>query len=287
MMAMWTPLLLVSAYITIVWEILFGVLVWRPIGRYFTLGVGALFHIMTNVTLGLIVFPAICISGYLAFVTEDDVNRIRSFAAKSRLLSWLRWSPFEFLASLGDKWPVTIPATAVWGVLAALTITAYSEAEHRLDVYGMQANGGPMELTPIDRETALTFLDDNRPLREKDKYFSFEIGTRLIGGQLGNTCNEFEYGELIIAQCNLNPPHEDLWVELLLKDEDDHVVELTGQFVTREMLYANFYYDTGCKLVPGEYSIVLRSSGKEIFTRQFTLTGDPECIPAMTNMLTN
>jgi hypothetical protein len=72
-MAMWTPLLLVSAYITVVWEILFGFLVWRPVGRYFALGLGAAFHFMTWVTLGLIVFPTICLSGYLSFVTEADV----------------------------------------------------------------------------------------------------------------------------------------------------------------------------------------------------------------------
>ena len=250
-MAMWTPLLLISAYITVVWEILFGFLVWRPVGRYFALGIGATFHIMTHITLGLIIFPAICISGYFAYVTEKDVDRIKGWLSSSRFAGLLRWSPFESIAGFGEKWPARVPATAVWGALAAVTIMGYSEAEYRYDVYGIRTNGGPMELTRIDRETAVKFIDDNRPLREKDKYFSFEIGTRLVGGQLANTRREFEYGDMIIAQCNLNPPHEDLFVELLLKDEDDHVVELVGQFVTREMMFANFYYDTGCKTRSG------------------------------------
>lgn len=287
LMAMWTPLLLMSAYITVVWEILFGFLVWRPVGRYFALGIGATFHFMTWVTLGLIIFPSICVSGYLAFVTEGDVRRVQRWVTNARLGAILNWQPLGRIAALIDARPTAVPAVAVWAGLAAVTIIGYSEWEYHQDLYGIQANNGPLPLPVMDRNTALNMINNPRPLREKDKYFSFDIGSRLIGNQLANHCDRFEYGDMIVAQCNLNPPHEDLWVELLLKDNEGRLIEMSGQFVTRDMLRANFFYDTGNKLVPGEYAIVLRSSGKEIFTRNFTLTGDPGSIPEMAGLLTN
>jgi HTTM domain len=287
LMAMSTPLLLVSAYVAVVWEILFGFLVWRPIGRYFALGLGVTFHLMTGITLGLIVFPAICLAGYFAFVTENDVQQLRRLFSTGRLAALATWSPFETISKPGSRWPAALPAAVGWAATAMVAMAVYSEVEFQLDVYGIRANGGPVALTMIDREEALKFIKDTRELREKDKYFSFDIGSQLVGGQLSNHRHDYEYGDTIVAQCNLNPPHEDLWVELLLKDDHDRIIEMSGQFVTREMLRANFFYDTGNKLVPGEYKVVLRSSGKEIFTRKFILSGDPESLPTMTGMLTN
>ena len=73
LMAMWAPLLLVAAYVTCVWEIVFAFLVWHRRARFVMLGVGATFHIMTCVTLGLYVFPSICLSGYLCFARPEDI----------------------------------------------------------------------------------------------------------------------------------------------------------------------------------------------------------------------
>ena len=130
-------------------------------------------------------------------------------------------------------------------------------------------------------------INDKTPLREKDKYFSFNIGSLLIGGQLADSQNTFEYGDTIIAQCNLNPPHEDLWVEVLLQDDQRRTIQQSGQVVTRDMMYQNFWYQTGNALIPGDYWMVLKSSGKEIFHRKFTLTGDPASMPEMQSITTN
>ncbi len=126
-----------------------------------------------------------------------------------------------------------------------------------------------------------------RPVREKDKFFSFDIGDLLIGGQLSNRLKQFEFGDTIIAQCNLNAPHEDLWVECVVEDNQRRIIDSSGQFVTREALFANFKYEAGNKLVPGNYWMVLKSSGVEISRRPFQLTGDPESLPEMGEMLTN
>lgn len=286
-MSMSTPLLLASAYITVVWEILFGFLVFRPGTRLIMLGVGVAFHLMTNIALGLYIFPAICISGYLCFVSERDVVIIRRFLRNVRIPTvWVGW-PFRTAARLVEMRPASMPMITLWSTTLVLAALGATELEYRLDHYGLLADGGPMPLQPMDRELALSMINNPKPVREKDKYFSFDIGTTMVGGQLANRRTEFAYGENIIAQCNLNPPHEDLWVECLLQDEEERIIEQSGRFVTREMMYETFSYATGNSLVPGNYSMVLRSSGRDIFRRRFRLTGDAAVIPEMGEINTN
>lgn len=286
-LAMWTPALLVSAYITVVWEIVFAFLVWRPGLRNFVLAIGTFFHVMTWLTLGLYIFPAICISGYLAFINERDIVAIRRALHRVRFPTRLLGAPPRLLAWLVELRPSSVPVATAWLGTAVLAAIGAAELEYRMDAYGMLANNGPMPLRTIDQNVAMKMINDKTPLREKDKFFSFDIGTRLVGGQLADRSSVFEYGDTIIAQCNLNPPHEDLWIEVLLQDDQRRTIQQSGQIVTRDMLFQNFFYQTGNALVPGDYWMVLRSSGKEIFHRKFTLTGDPDTLPAMGEMVTN
>ncbi|MCA9058476.1 MAG: hypothetical protein KDA85_08255, partial [Planctomycetaceae bacterium] len=125
-----------------------------------------------------------------------------------------------------------------------------------------------------------------RPLRERDKIFSFDLGSTLIGGQLGARKSEFDYGDRLIAQCLLNPPHEDLWIDIALLDGQDRTIERSGQVATRDMLHTSFVYNIGNSLVPGDYSMVLHTNGKEVARRQFKIIGDPESLPQM-DLLSN
>ncbi len=286
-MAMWTPLLLAGAYFTVVWEIVFAFLVWRPGSRLIMLGLGAFFHFMTWLTLGLYIFPLICLSGYLSYVTESDIVRIRRLIRRVKLpTKWLAY-PRELVVRAVEARPASVPVLASYLVVAALSAVSAAEVEYRLDAYGLLANNGPLPLKTVDSQVALAMIRDKTPVREKDKYFSFEIGKHLLGGQLADRCSEYEFGDVVVAQCNLNPPHEDLWVECLLQDEQKRTFEQSGQFVTRDMLYANFYYHFGNALVPGKYFVVLRSSGKEIYRRTLYLRGDPASVPEMNEMMTN
>lgn len=286
-MAMWTPMLLLAGYITVVWEIVFGFLVWRPVTRVVVLAVGIMFHIMTCLTLGLYIFPLVCTSSYLSFITEKDIVAIRRFMHRLRIPTAIFGTPHRIVAALLAKRPASIPVGTIWLTAVVLAAVTAAEVEYRSDAYGMQANNGPLPLPTMDAAVAEAMIRDQKTLRERDKYFSFDIGTVLMGDQLANRRNEFEYGERIVAQCTLNTPHGDLWVECLLQDDQNRTVEHAGQFVTRDMLHANFIYETGNALVPGKYSVVLKSSNKEVFRREFTLTGDPEAVPTMNEMMTN
>ncbi len=268
LVAMWTPILLVSAYLTVVWEILFGFLVWNPRLRLIMLGAGAMFHLGTWLLLGLYIFPAICLSGYLAFAQPQDVFRVR------RWLRSLRIRP-SLPAISASRVPSLLPAGVTWVICAGIFALTAMEAEVRLDLYGMNSPSGPMPLQELDREHAMQLIGSETPLREKDKFFSFHVGSVAVGGQLANRRDSFEFGETLLAECNLNPPHEDMWVECVLEDDEQHVLDTTGQVITREQLRGHFYYRLGSRLTPGSYNLVLRSAGEEITRRSFTLSGEP------------
>jgi hypothetical protein len=286
-MAMWTPLLLASGYITVVWEITFAFLAWRPVGRFFALGIGILFHFMTCITLGLYVFPLICLSGYLSFLMEEDIVAIRRFLHRLHVPTSLLGAPRFAIARMIEARPASVPLATLWLALAAVVAVASAEADYRIDLYGVRTNNGSMKLNAMDQEVARTMLTSRRPLREKDKFFSFDIGSMLVGGQLANRSQQFNYGDTIIAQCNLNPPHEDLWVECVLEDEQHRIIDNSGLFVTRDMLFANFNYQACNSLIPGSYWMVLKSSGKEISRRPFRINGSPSSITSKSELLTN
>lgn len=268
LVAMWSPVLLVSAYITVVWEILFGFLVWNPRLRLVMLGVGAAFHFGTWLLLGLYIFPAICLSGYLCFTQPQDVLRVRRWFRSLKFTSPLR-------GRIRIPVPALLPAGMVWAICGSLFALTALEAEVRSDLYGMNSDSGPLPLQEMDRAQAMHMIGSETPLREKDKFFSFHLGSLAIGGQLANRREDFEYGETLLAECNLNPPHEDMWVECVLEDADHHAIDTVGQVLTREMLRGQFIYRLGNRLSPGSYFMVLRSAGQEISRRSFTLSGEP------------
>lgn len=272
MMAMWTPVLLVGAYLTMLWEMLFCVLVWQRRLRIPTLMLGVAFHLLTSVMLGLFVFPAICLAGYLAFVTERDVVYVRRVLRRLRLRSPVNW-PTRAAEVLLPRFPRALPAGVTWLCLVGVAAIGLVELEVQSDLYGMESSEQGLQLQPVDRAVAQAMIRNERRVREKDKFFDFAIGTYMVGRQLANRADEFTYGDRILAQCNLNPPHEDLWVECLVQDSDGRTIEQFGQFVTREMMWADFTYHLGNKLLPGEYSMVLKSANQEIARRRFTLSG--------------
>lgn len=286
-MAMWSWLLPVSAYLAVIWEILFAFLVFQRRTRLVMLGMGIFFHLMTWLTLGLYVFPAICLSGYASFLMQDDALRIRRLLRRLRVAAVFA-SPLRFGERLVTALPQRqMPPGVIWTCLIAVAAIAATETELRLDLYGSRTPDGALPLRELDDNVARAMLSDRSTLREQDKFFSFDLGTVMIGNQLANRCSEFTYGDRIIAQCNVNPPHEDLWVECILQDGESRTIEQFGSIVSREMLRYNFVYTVGNKLLPGEYSMVLKSANKEIYRRKLRIVGQPEQLLVEEGVVTN
>ncbi|MFQ5734671.1 MAG: HTTM domain-containing protein [Planctomycetaceae bacterium] len=271
------PAMLVAfAYIAIVWEVLFLFLAWRGRGRKIMIGLGVVFHVMTTLTLGLYIFPMVCISAYFAFVNGDDV-RWAAFV-------WKRWeqrltpnrfhrqaaTAAELPAPRLPRWPV--PAAAGFVAVLAVAVLGGVEIEHQLDPYGERRPEGPYALKELDA-TWVDGIVRSGPerIRDIDVLHNLETGTIVIGGQLANPRKDFQIGEEMVAQIRLNAPHEDMWVECILTDDRDRIVTSRFRAVERDKTQTIFEYPLSQALQAGDYTLVLKFAGREVVRRSIRL----------------
>ena len=141
-----------------------------------------------------------------------------------------------------------------------------------IDPYGTQRPEGPFALEKVDSDyVEQVLLARSQPLRDVDKFGPLQIGTTMIGDALAFRRTQFRHGERLIAQSNLNPAHEDLWLECSLVASNDRIIDTVGLIVPRDTLRANYYFNLIDALEPGEYAVVLKKAGTEVLRRQFTL----------------
>lgn len=277
-MSQYPILLVVSAYITVTWEMSFVFCAWRPRLCLPMLAIGALFHVMTTLTLGLLVFPTIMILSYLCFMTEEDFQRLACWGRRLRR----RWSSLAAFARLQTRvldrltmWVPPQPRLVVVGAFAlvvSLVSLAGVEAEYWMDPYHLRNEGGPLALQPMDRAEARRLLQSDDPIRQVDKFMALDLGMRTAAGHLLDPRSTFTQGDGVIAQVSLTPPHEDMWVECNLVDGADRLICRMGHIVTRDMLRTHFSCMLDSGLEPGEYAFVVKSKGQEVMRRPFLLT---------------
>ena len=266
--------LVVSAYITILWEVLFVFLAWRGWNRLLMLGLGIVFHVSTTFLLGLYIFPLVCFATYASFLYEEDVVRLGTFLGRLeqrgiRLLGCAR--------SIVDTISLTIPETSprqaslVFGAVLLLVTFGGVGIEYQLDPLGSRRAEGAWQLKELDASVAVPMIQQSGRIRETDKYLSFGIGSDMRGDVLMDRKEVFRHGEPIVAQCTLNPPHEDMWIECNLHDADGRIIDRVGQVADRSMLRVSYAFVLPESLLPGQYFLVIRSGGQEITRRPITL----------------
>jgi len=266
--------LVVSAYITILWEVLFVFIAWRGWNRVLMLGLGITFHLGTTFLLGLYIFPLVCFSIYASFLYEEDVQRFAAFFKRleqrgNRLLTKFR----SLGESIGRAIPDVSPrqASLVFGVVVLLVTFGGVGVEYQLDPMGARRADGAWPLKELDPAKVVPMLGQTERIRESDKYLSFNIGSDMLGDVLMDRKNVFRHGDPIVAQCTLNPPHEDMWIECNLHDADGHLIDRVGQVADRSMLRVSYAFVLPESLLPGQYFLVVRSGGQEITRRAITL----------------
>jgi len=272
-LSMYPALAPLTAYMTVIWEVAFIFVAWRGVGRIAMLSIGVVFHALTWSMLGLIVFPLLYCVLYLAWLHEGDVERIagwwrRRFPAKSDAPALIaaerppvRWA----------NWCGPAPSATAFALLLATTTVVGVELEQRADLYGEHRSEGRYALQEVPEQRVKELLRNDTRLRSKDKVFAFDIGSQLIGGILSDRRDAFAYGEDVVVQCSLVPPHEDMWVEFNLHDQDGRLISRNGQFAVRENTRVSHTHVFGEGLPPGDYRWVLRFDGQEIAQRQFRL----------------
>lgn len=283
-MSQYPSLVVASAYITIVWEMLFLFIAWRGLGRTIMISLGLMFHAMTSVTLGLYIFPLVCGTIYFAFLRQADIERyadgFRRFQKAWKLPTWNagRMEP----AAVGSR-----RLAVSLGVYAGLVLfvgVGGVGVEYLRDPYGIRRPEGRYTLKEISPEVAGLWLKQSEPIVPEDKIFSFDIGTFVVGDSLANRKRNFKHGEVLVAQVSLNPPHEDMYVECNLHDSEDRIVDRVGRVIPRERFRGHFSYQLTTAIPPGDYQIVLTTSGTEVGRRKFRLnqstTPDPRTASA-------
>jgi hypothetical protein len=275
--------------VTFIWEIVFFFTVFQRKLRWWVLAVGAMFHIGTAFTLGLIIFPLVIVASYLVFLDEEDVRTILNWRLLKRFTGGLTVPP---IAPVGAKAvvPSAAPSREWFGPAGAFALTALLvclggvESEYLMDHYKMRGPGGPLPLREMsDDEVQRLLYTPDVNMRQSDKLLAFDLGKTLVGEHLANYRNDFRQGDQLVAQVTLCAPHEDMWLDCVLcgsvPDEtaDDgrtvpgRLLYKTGQFILRDAFRSNFFFQLDESMEPGEYFLKLRTGDEEVSRKRFTL----------------
>lgn len=269
LLAQFPVVLVLCCYTTLIWELVFSVVVWQKWGRVPTLVIGAGFHVMTALTLGLYIFPMVMIVSYAGFLTEQDVLALRR--------AFRRWSWFSRFAGSASAFVrgFALPAprlrwAATAGFALALTLVTLGgvQAEQMMDVYHLGRGKLPLREVPA---AEVARLMQERPLREVDKFLSLDIGTTVVGEHLIDRGATVRQGQIAVVQVTLLPPHEDLWVECLLRAPDGALVSRLADIIPREVFRYQFRYKLDGALAPGVYSVHIRSGNQDVLKKELTL----------------
>lgn len=260
-------LILVMAYVTIIWEVLFLFLCWKGSGRIAMLSLGALFHLMTTMTLGLIVFPIIYFAVYWCWYDEADHARWMS--------RWQRWRGVTTVpASEAVYRAWRFPSLAAWVACMVCVAGLGAVADHYADPFGDRDSENRFALKPLSEERVAELLRNDERIAVIDKVFSLDIGSVLFNDNLIDRKTQFRHGEKARIQCSLLPPHEDLYLEAHLKNDEGAILHRLWQVVARENLRGHFWFDLNESLPPGDYSVVIKINGADAGVRSLQILPD-------------
>lgn len=270
------PVLMVAmGYVALIWEVIFVFLVWNRTWRPWVLILGVIFHTLTVLTLGLMLFPVIMFAAYLSFVETSDVQRAgvwfrRQLRGHSQLGALIRRCRERISLR---------PAPASWqsaaaGVFAFGCIVVAGggiELEYLLDPYQIRRPEGRNVLQPLDPAVANAMLSFSSGIRDVDKFTAIDTGTVLVGDMLVDRRKVFRQGEQLITQCTLSPPHEDLWLECRLVDADNVEVQRAMAVARCEQFRSNLLVPLNDRVLPGEYKLIVELAGREVTQKNITV----------------
>ncbi len=273
------PVLLIpGGYATIVWEIAFIFAVWQKRMRIPMLLIGAMFHGMTTLLLGLFIFPLVCTSIYLAFTTPEDVQKLRAFGARlarrSPALQTLSRLPHRVSLAIGESCGRVGTRGLVPICLAVVAAGLYFE--HASDRFGTRRAEGRYQLQPLSHDVAMNMLQTHDKIREEDKLLSLDIGQWMVAGRVTEFGTTFDAGDFLMVQANMIPPFDDLYLKCDLHNSRGSVLQQIEGALTRENFRYTFGYKLPVDLAAGEYQFVLNCNNVEIARRTITVKNDED-----------
>ncbi len=280
-MSQYPSLLTMSGHFTVLWETIFIFTAWQGIPRRIAFSLGIFFHFMAAITLGEVIFFFVMCSSYCGCINESEF-RFTSSALRRIWATLLSWLPAQTVLARLPR--VALPAAlgrtspqlqfAVFSGLMLVAGIGGAWANYSLDLYGQRRPEGRHSLKEISQEEMARLTVEGEPIREQDKYLGVKVGSLVVSGRLTNQRDKFRYGETIICEASLNPPHEDMFVECHLVDQDRKIINRDGNIAAREARYTQFKYQLTEALEPGNYTLVVLSRGQAICHRDFVLEGE-------------
>ncbi len=263
-------LILTMSYVTIVWEILFLFTSWKGTARTIMLSLGLFFHLMTSVTLGLIVFPMVYFAIYFAWYEQRD-----HLVWCARWHSWFGRDFRDEVALTESSAPGRsgwrIPSLPAWAACAGCAIGLGVWIDHTSDPFGEHRPEGRYALQPISEERLAQLQRNDQRIHVSDKVFALDVGSVMFNDNLVDRKTEFRHGESAVIQCSLLPPHEDLYLEVHLLNDQQQILRRLWQVVSRENLRGHFWFPMEESLAPGAYSVVIKINGAEAGRRSLEL----------------
>lgn len=274
-LSLFPALSVAMGYVALVWEVMFVFLVWNRLWRPWVLSLGIFFHVMTTLLLGLMLFPVIMYATYLAFIDESDLQWM---AAKCR--RWLRRQSrtAQLCRNAITRWTsIPVPARlqsaapALFAFVCVATAGGGVELEHWMDPYDIRRPEGRHVLEPMDPAVVQRMLAPNPGIRDIDKFVAIDTGSILVGDILVDRRKVFRQGEQLITQCSLMPPHEDMWLECRLVDEDRTDVQRTMTVAMHEQFRSNMMLSLTTDIPPGRYSLIVELAGREVLQKPIVI----------------
>jgi hypothetical protein len=262
---------------TIVYEIVFPVLIWVAGLRLFMLALAAVVHTAMAGLLNLGAFSPIMLAALLSFAQERDLAVVARFMNSIPVLSGIGF--ISGGSRIANRPPVSDESgmaratfsSAGWHVCAAAVIVSAGFAlQYGLDWYGVFGRQPLAALKEISAGDVGEMLSQRSPPYE-DYFHRIEVGPRVGGNQVFGSSRRFEIGQRAYVLAQLIQPHPALELEGLLVMPDGREAARFSRRVDPAFDYAVNGFELTEELPPGSYRILIQVEGFVVADRRFEL----------------
>ncbi len=262
---------------TIVYEVVFPVVIWVPRLRLFTLALAAAVHTTMAGLLNLETFSPIMLAALLSFVGERDLTVVARFIRSIPALPGTglisQYSRNGSSRSVADESGAAraIFSSTPWHLCtAAAVVSAGFALQYGLDWYGVFGRHRLPALNEISAGDVADMLSQRSPPFE-DYFHRIEVGARVGGNQVFGSSGQFAIGQRAYVVAQLIQPHPVIELEGLLIMPDGREAARFSRRIDPTFDYAINGFELTKELPPGTYRILIQAEGFVIADRRFEL----------------
>jgi hypothetical protein len=262
---------------TILYEIMFPVLIWVPRMRLFTLGLATAVHTAMAGLLNLETFSPIMLAALVSFAHERDLAAVARLFGAFSVLPGMRHISGASRRALGTRASGDSGAARRaffkrgWHFCAAVAfVSAGFVLQYCLDWYGIFGRHSLAALNEISSGDVAEMLSQRSPPYE-DYFHRIEVGARVGGNQVFGPSRRFEIGQRAYVLAQLIQPHPVMELEGILIMPDGREAVRFSRRIDPTFDYAINGFELTEELPPGTYRILIQAEGFVVADRRFEL----------------